>query len=159
MFLHGCPHYRNSLGLLTLKEEGRGRVVSRWCLGCPLVVSRWWVGGISVVSRSCLSGISVVSWWCLGGVLVVSLCVLVLSRKCLGGVSLMFVCCGVLVVSWWCLGSVSVVSVSVVCRSCIGDRARAVVPWRWCLIGALVVPRLLMMTVVLRGGVFVVFKE
>ena len=109
----------DSLGLLTLKADGRRRVhgarpglgasqcpggvpvvsrckvVPRWCLGCVLVVS-WYRGGVPEVSRLCLCWFLVVCWWYLGGVLVV-------SQLCLGGV---------LVVSWLCLGGVLVAEVS-----------------------------------------------
>ena len=64
----------DSLGLLTLKADGRRRVpgcrpgrclgggsivvsvVSRWCLGvrCVSVLSRWCLGDVSVVSSWCL---------------------------------------------------------------------------------------------------------
>ena len=60
----------NSLGLLTLKADGRRQVPGcrpGRCLGGVL-------GGVSVVSRWCLDclqlvslvGVSVVSWWCFG---------------------------------------------------------------------------------------------
>ena len=52
----------DSLGLLTLKADGRLRVHG----GGDSVVPRWCVGGISMVSRSCLDGVPVVSQWCLG---------------------------------------------------------------------------------------------
>ena len=111
----------DSLGLLTLKADGRRRVygcgpgrclggvgsrVSRGCLGGVAVVTRWFLGGVSVVSR-----------WSLGDVLVV-------SRSCLGGVSTMsrWWCLGGLSMgSWWCLSGVLGVSVvSGLCPWCLG---------------------------------------
>ena len=107
----------DSLGLLTLKADGRHRVPGcrpGRCLGGVSVVSRWCLGsglgGVSMVSRCpcCLGDVSVVSrcylvvcWWCLG-------CLSVLSRLFLVGVSSWCVG-GVSVVSWWCLGCLLVV--------------------------------------------------
>ena len=87
----------DSLGLLTLKADGRRRVPGcrpGRCLGggsiVVSVVSRWCLGGVSVsvVSRCCLGGVSVMSRLFLVGVF----------SWCVAGVS------------WWCLGDVSVVS-------------------------------------------------
>ena len=130
IFNHLSPFFPNSdsLGLLTLKVDGRRRVygcrpgrclggvgsrVSRWCLIgvlAVLVVSRWCMWCLVV---SCgVRAVSVMSWWCLGvsrwcpgGVLVYLGGVLVVSRRCLGGGL-----GGVSVASRWCLGGVSVAS-------------------------------------------------
>ena len=117
--VYGCRPGRCLGGVV----GGVGSRVSRWCLIGVLavsVVSRWYLGVsvVSVLSRSCLGGVSVVFWWCLDDVSVVSL---------------------VSVVSWWCLSGFRVDSR---CSRCLGRILVAACWWcrGGCVGGPLVLP-------------------
>ena len=121
----------DSLGLLTLKADGRRRVYGcrpGRCLGGV---------GVSVVSHKCFGGfggVSVVSQWYLGGVRAVSGDVLVVSwwrPWCLGGVSVVSqrLPCWfkVFTVSWLYLGGVVLVVLARLCWWSVGCAMHQVV--------------------------------